>query len=217
MISSIPELKNLKIVPRMLRPSILLQAAPENDGRIQLGLAIGQHGRSAGQPYQDKWPTRLLYDRHAEKYQKALETLIVANLDEAATRLGITKEEFDRRLGSLQDTGLGVFCRNVLGRPGNEGRPCTELDCWNCPQMLIVAEVETIAALQLWQESLRAVEAVWERDHLERWEAKWLPWLVLTDVVEEKMKRGLIKIWNAARALADRIKISPNFVPFRPF
>jgi hypothetical protein len=83
--------------------------------------------------------------------------------------------------------------------------------------MLIVAEVETIAALQLWQESLRAVEAVWERDHLERWEAKWLPWLVLTDVVEEKMKRGLIKIWNAARALADRIKISPNFVPFRPF
>jgi hypothetical protein len=93
MISSIPELKNLKIVPRMLRPSILLQAAPENDGRIQLGLAIGQHGRSAGQPYQDKWPTRLLYDRHAEKYQKALETLIVANLDEAATRLGITKEE----------------------------------------------------------------------------------------------------------------------------
>jgi hypothetical protein len=210
---SIESLRDLVITPNMLRPSVLLRAALERDGRLELGMAIGQHGEAVTQGYQQRYPVRLKYDQHMRGFHKAFETLVVSSLKEAAKLLRISEAEFDGRLEALRETGRGVFCTNVLGRPGNNGRKCEQLDCWNCPQMLIVLETDAIATLQLWQESLRSVQGEWERDRPERWEAIWLPWLCLADVVEEKMGRSLIGIWNAAKLRAAEIKASPNFVP----
>ncbi|SEI19630.1 hypothetical protein [Tardiphaga sp. OK245] len=207
----------LPIAPNMIRPSVLLQAALENDGRLHLGMAIGQHGLAVSQGYQLKYPVRLMYDEYIRRFQEAFETLVTSSVEDAARLLGISKDEFDRRVGALQDTGLGVFCKNRLGRPGSEGRPCIEMDCWKCTQILIVAETESIATLQLWQESLRAVQGEWERDRPERWEAMWLPWLCLADVVQEKMSRSFILIWDGARKRADAIKASPTYVPPKPW
>ena len=217
--ASVPGLDMFTLVPSMIRPSVLLHAALGNDGRLSTGVAIGQHGLTVSQGYQQKWPTRLLYDENIRHFQSAFETLVMSGVEEAASKLGITVEQFETRMGDLQETGLGTFCRDKKGRSGEKGATCSSLDCWNnCPHLLIVAELEAIAALQLWQASLKAAQPDWERDRPERWDATWLPWLCLTDVVEEKMVRGpMIRIWKDARRRANEIASQPGYVPPQPW
>lgn len=217
--ASTPGVEVVRLVPNMIRPSVLLHAALSNDGRLIAGMAIGQHGLLVTQGYQQKWPTRLLYDGNMRRFQAAFETLVMSGVEDAATRLGISVEQFEARLGDLRATGLGTFCKDQRGRPGEQGNTCSKVDCWNdCPHLLIVAEVEAIASLQLWQASLRLEQPDWERDRAERWDEVWLPWLCLTDVVEEKMTRGpLLKIWIAARTRAAVISAQSGFVPPKPW
>jgi len=217
--ASTPRLHGLKLVPSMIRPSVLLHAALSNDGRLIVGKAIAQHGLVVSQGYQQKWPTRLLYESNVRRFQTAFETIIVSNVEGAASKLGITVAQFEARIGDLRETGLGTFCRDDRGRSSEPGKKCSTLDCWNdCPHTLIVAEVEAIATLQLWQRTLRAAQPSWERDHPERWNEVWLPWLCLTDAVEEKMVRGpMIKIWNAATKRADEISAQQGYAPPHPW
>lgn len=217
--ASTPGLEGIGLVPNMIRPSVLLQAALGNDGRLAAGMALAQHGLAITQGYQQKWPTRLLYDENIRRFQAAFETLVMSGIDDAASRLGIAVEEFEARLGDLRATGLGTFCKDQRGRPGEQHGTCSTLDCWNeCPNLLIVAEVEAIASLQLWQASLRTARPDWERDRPERWDQVWLPWLCLTDVVEEKMVRGpLVKTWRAAQRRSVEIFAQPGYVPPRPW
>lgn len=219
LVVSIPALKGFNILPNMIRPSVLLHAALSNDGRLAAGLAIGQHSLAVTQGYQQKWPTRLLYDTNIARFHKAFETLVLAGIQDAAAKFGISVEEFETRLRDLRATGLGTFCKDPRGRPGERGESCSTVDCWNdCPHLLIVAELEAIASLQLWQASLRDSQPEWERDRPERWDAVWLPWLCLTDVVEEKMARGpMIKIWNAAKMRAQELALRPGYVPPMPW
>lgn len=218
--ASIPALSALGLTPVMLRPSVLLHASLSNDGRLATGLALGQNGLAVSKGYQIKFPTKLLYDEKIRRFQAAFETLVMSGVEDAAKKLGITEAEFSARLSNMRPTGLGTFCRDQRGRPGQTSAgKCTTLDCWNdCPHLLIVAEVDSIAALQLWQSSLRSVQPEWERDRPERWDEVWLPWLCLTDVVSEKMARGpQLKIWNEAKKLAAEIASRPNFVPPKPW
>ncbi|WP_237152358.1 hypothetical protein [Oryzibacter oryziterrae] len=211
--------QKISLTPNMLRPSVLLQACLENDGRLQLGQAIGQHSSQVTQGYQQKWPARVLYDTQVRRFQTDLETIIAASIPDAATRLGLREDELQERLAQVGPSGLGTFCLNLKNSSGPRPKQCQTLKCWDdCPNLLIIADVDAIAALQLWQLSLRDAAADWERDHPDRWEAIWLPWLCLADVVEEKMTRGpLIKIWQAASKRAQALKASPTFVPHRPW
>ncbi|HCB74726.1 MAG TPA: hypothetical protein DEP91_00885 [Sphingomonas bacterium] len=217
--ASEPALAHIRLVPSMIRPSVLLHAALSNDGRLMVGMAIGQHGLGVTRGYQVKWPTKLLYDQNIARFLKAFETLVMSGIEDAASKLGITPEEFAERLNDLRPTGLGTFCKDPRGRPGEQEASCSQLDCWNdCPNLLILAEVEAIAAMQIWQRSLREVQGDWERDRPERWGEVWLPWLCLTDVVEMKLSRGpLIKTWKQACLRADELLSDPNFVPPRPW
>lgn len=218
-VESIPGFERVNLTPNMLRPSVLLYASLSNEGRLSTGIAFAQHGISVAQGYQQKWPTRLIYDENIRRFQNAFETLVMASVADAAEKLGITTQEFEARLGDLRATGLGTFCKDQRGRPGQQQTSCTTLDCWNdCPNLLIVAEAEAIAALQLWQTSLRAVQPDWERDRPERWDEVWLPWLCLTNVVEEKMVRGpMIKIWKEAARRAAEISAQPGYTPPLPW
>jgi hypothetical protein len=84
--------------------------------------------------------------------------------------------------------------------------------------MLFVAEPDDVAALQIWQQSLKRAQGDWERDCPERWETVWLPWLCFSDVVEEKMVRGpLIKAWNAGTTRRQQVEAAPGFVPPVPW
>ncbi len=217
--AGVPGLSDLTLTPNMIRPSVLLHAALSDDGRLGTGMALGQHGLAVTQGYQQKHATRLLYDENIKRFQQAFETLVLSNVEDAATLLGITTVEFEGRLGALRATGLGTFCRDPRGRPGAGTASCTTIDCWNdCPQMLVVAEVEAIAQLRLWQASLRAAQPEWERDRPERWDAVWLPWLCLAEVVQERMLRGqLITVWERAGIRADAIARQPGYLPPRPW
>lgn len=206
-------------VPSMIRPSVLLHAALCGEGRLVVGKAIAQHGLAVSQGYQQKWPTKLLYDDNIRRFQRAFETVVLSGVPSAAAKLGLTVAKFNARIGNLRETGLGTFCADQRGREREPGKTCSTLDCWNsCPHMLIVAEVDAIATLQLWQKSLRAAQPDWERDRPERWDEVWLPWLCLTDVVEEKMVRGpMISVWAAATRRASEVSARPDFVAPRPW
>lgn len=218
-VASIPGLENVSLLPNMLRPSVLLSISLANDGRLAAGMAVGQHGSSVAQGYQQKLPTRYLYDENIKRFQTAFETLVVSNIESAAAKLGVGTQQFKARLGNLRRTGLGTFCSDSRGRQGESNDTCSTLDCWNaCPNLLVVAEVESIAALQLWQTSLRSAQSEWERDRPERWEQVWLPWLCLANVVEEKMARAaLLKIWNKATRHAEVLAKKTNYVSPKPW
>lgn len=217
--ASTPGLESTLLVPSMLRPSVLLLVALKNEGRLRTGMAIAQHGLVVSQGYQQKWPTRMLYDDNMRRFLAAFEVLVASNVDNAASKMGLSQEEFEARLHALRPTGLGTFCKDPRGRPGEQSNSCSTLDCWNdCPHLAIIAEVEAVAMLQLWQRSLRDCQAEWERDHIERWDRVWLPWLCLTDAVEEKMVRGpMLKIWNDAKARALQVAAEPGYVPPKPW
>lgn len=218
-VAGIPSLCGLDLVPSMLRPSVLLKAALERNGRVQAGIAIGQHSEQVTIGYQVKLPTRLLYDAHIQKFQRSLESIVLSNVGGAAARMGISVDEFRDRIDVVGATGFGTFCANKLGRPRNEGKVCSSIDCWNdCPQMVLVAEVDAVITLQLWQRALRLAQPDWERDHPDRWDRVWLPWLCLIDVVEEKMSRGpLVRIWAEASLRRSAIEEAADFVAPRPW
>ncbi len=117
-VASTPDIEGICLLPSMLRPSVLLYAALSNDGRLTTGMAIGQHSVSVTQAYQQKWPTRLLYDENIRRFNSAFETLIMSSVEDAASKLGITVEQFEARIEGLGVTGLGTFCRNRYGRSG---------------------------------------------------------------------------------------------------
>jgi hypothetical protein len=217
--SRIPALHQANVTPSMLRPSVLLKAALENDGRLQVGRAIGQHGQAVTRGYQEKLPVRMLRDQHMRRFQRHFETRVLQNAIDVAQSLGISAEEFDQRVNDLQSTGLGTFCADPYLRPGSEGQRCRTVDCWReCPQLLVVANVDAIALLQIWQASLQEAQGDWERDHPERWGDVWLPWLCLTEVVQKKMSRGLLLLtWRQAETRAAELRSEPNYVPPRPF
>ena len=217
----IPEVCGLPITPSMIRHSILLRAALENDGRLQAGRAIGQHTERVTEGYQKKWVVRLLYDENIRRFQEGIEALMLENRASVAGRMNISIDELERRASLARGTGLGTFCLDSTGRPNSNGDPCTQLDCASgsgCPQLVLVADVKAIAELQLWQKSLRAVQGDWERDHPQRWEVVWLPWLCLADVVEEKMSRGkLLQVWRRSSELAAHTEVAPGYFAPRPW
>lgn len=218
LVQSISDLRGVKLLPSMIRPSVLLEAALSNDGRLKTGIAIGQHSEATSQGYQQKWPTRLLYDQNIRRFSVAFETLILSSVDDAAEKMGLSAEAFNTRLNDLKPSGLGPHCSGNGVRNTSSGERCS-LDCWNdCPHMLLVAEVNAIASLQLWQKALLAAQPVWERDRPERWDEVWLPWLCFTEVAQEKMMRGpLIKVWQAATVRAEVIASSDGYVAPRPW
>ncbi|OAP38430.1 hypothetical protein AU381_22960 [Sinorhizobium glycinis] len=217
LIASIPELANLNLSPRMLRPSILLKAALESDRRVGLSQAIGQHGRTVHEGYIYRYPTRFLRDAEVRHFQHSLETVVIRNIAEAHSFLGVDHDSLGERIEGLMKTGLGTFCKDRNGRPGNEGSTCKSLDCWDdCPQLIVIAEKNEIAILQIWQHSLRIVEGDWVRDQPERWEMLWLPWLCFLDAVEVKMRQSFGPVWRDATAISQALINSPNFEPRRP-
>lgn len=219
MVASIPELADLPLTPNMLRPSILLKAVLQSDGRTRLSMALGQHGAKVHNGYIDKYPTRLLRDTDIRHFMHSLETVVIQRVDEALEFLGISPEGFESRVEAVMKTGLGTMCADRHGRPGNNGQICTSIDCWNdCPQLLVIARSADIAILQIWQHSLRAVEGEWIRDRPERWAAVWLPWLSFVDAVEVKMRQpAFLAVWKEATELANQFKSHPNFQAMRLF
>lgn len=213
-INSIDELRGLRILPSMLRPSILLKAAIEGDGRVLVGMAVAQHSLNVSEGYQAKHPVRQQRDGKMRGFQHFFESLALVHAASVSVPSGFTAAEISERQEALAPTGLGTFCKDRFGKPGHEGRQCNDLTCAGdmCPQMEVVLDSRSAAQMQMWKASLESAAPEWERDRPERWEKLWLPWLCLISVVEEKATRGvLLKVWDEGHELRRQAEKHPAF------
>ena len=158
-----------------------------------MGLAYGQHDPASTGVYQVRGPTRYIYDRHYAKFPDRVEQRIIETAEAQSS-------------GGMKPIGTGGYCA---------AGGCTEMKCWDrCPSFAIFAEVEAFADWQVWNRALRAARADWERDRPDRWLDVWLPHLVFTDVLAEKMQiatQSIRKKWSMAKAVVERRMAQPGF------
>lgn len=206
LVRSVKTLRHLALRPSMVRPSVLLCHALDNDGDLRVGLAYGQHHLKETGVYQVRLPTKYIYDQLYAQFQGRIQAII---LRMASDLRGGTKPSIDSRAKPI---GIGGVC--AIGG-------CKELRCWNnCSNLAVLPEINALADWQIWNRSLKEMRAEWETSRIERWEAMWLPFLCFTDVLGEKMKvqsNSLRKMWNDATKLAERIMSTEGFVMPRPF
>jgi len=216
-VGTIDGLSALDLTPNMLRPSILLQAALEQNGRLRKAIMLAQHGESVAGSYYFRFPVRFLHDAEIRSYLNSAEAIAVHRLPDGAAYLNISQEEFDVRVAAIKNIGLGTGCRDPHSKPGLSGGSCDSTDCFDCPNVFLIADPQNVAALQLWRSSLLEVEGDWIRDHPDRWEHKYMPWLTFIEVVEEEMQQpNLIDIWDQGSILAHEISNNQGYRPYRP-
>ncbi|MGZ2455633.1 hypothetical protein [Rhizobium anhuiense] len=218
-VADIPEIAEFDITPAMLRPTVLLIAALEGDANAHTAAALGQHGLNVNQGYTDHPPTRFMRDGEIRDFVDGLEIVSFYAEEDAQEWLGYSKQEVESKLDRLMETGLGTLCRDLHGRPGNDGAKCKTFDCWNnCPQLVVIARKRDLAFLIIWRASLVEAEAEWVRDRPERWYGLWFPWLEFIKTVERKiLLTAMGRIWREALASADQVMAHPNFKPRRPY
>ena len=127
----------------------------------------------------------------------------------AAKKLGLGVSQVRRLFGEACRTGLGVACLNPRGgvQPGSvKGQTCTQLqNCHSCSNRIVVATVENLRDLIIWNKHLENSRAEWELTRPEKWAKDWLPWLIFTGVAIEHASRGrTAAIFRKAKELADR-------------
>ncbi|TAY99680.1 hypothetical protein [Rhizobium leguminosarum] len=218
-VADIPELADLNVTPAMLRPTILLIAALEGDPNAHASSVYGQHSENTNKGYTGHPPTRFMHDESIRAFVDGLELVSVHLNEDVQEWLGYSKAEVEAKIDDVMKTGLGTFCRDLQGRPGNDGAKCKTFDCWNgCPQLIVVARKRDLAMLIIWKTSLLEAEATWIRDRPERWYGLWFPWLEFIAAVERKILLTTMgKIWREAVTLAEEIMTHPNFKPRRPY
>ncbi|NKL92807.1 hypothetical protein [Rhizobium leguminosarum] len=219
MVEDIPELAGLGLTPALIRPTVLLIASLEGGASAHISALLGQHGLNVNQGYSDQPPTRFMRDMDILGSLEGMETLVILNEKDAQAFVGVSAEQMEERAEKVMETGLGTFCRDRYARPGNDGKICTQFDCWNnCPSLLVIARKREFAFMIIWRKSLLEVEGDWIRDRPERWFTQWDQWLALIETVEKKVKfTSMGKIWREAEVAASAVISHKNFRPWRPF
>lgn len=218
-VSGIPEIAELGVTPAMLRPTVLLIAALEGDANAHSAAALGQHTLNVGLGYTDRPPTRYMHDESIRAFVDSFQIASFHEDQDVTEWLGYTSADIANKLGDIMETGLGTLCRDLHGRPGNDGGKCKTFDCWkSCPQLVVIARKKDLALLIIWKASLVGAEAEWILERPERWYSVWFPWLEFIYAVERRILQTVMgKVWREATVLAAEIMAHPNFKPRRPF
>jgi hypothetical protein len=85
LVASIEGLQGCRIVPSMIRPSVLVKAVLERNGHAQVGQAIGQHGLNQSQTYQNKYPVIIQRTALIRKFQASAEAWVLRAVEEFQT------------------------------------------------------------------------------------------------------------------------------------
>jgi len=189
------ELADLDILPSYIRSSVLIDVQHNNEGELSVAQAIADHSSpSTTDVYTGRTPTRIKYNLKIQEFQKRYQAIVIASIDGAAEKLGLSAEQFKQILSDAFRTGLGVACLDPKAgvQPGSEkGQVCSEIEnCHDCKMRWVVATVNNIVDLILFNEHLKASELVVSTKIPERWENVWLPWLVFTDIALSKVRIG---------------------------
>ncbi len=217
-------LKKFRLVPSMLRPTVLLQAQLKHPTNLGVAQLIAQHeSGSTTTGYTNKLPHRVNMEAHMLEYQQSMEFIFSRHVNDPHVKIGVTEADWKKRMNGAKATGLGVFCENqeIVESNGRKTK-CTEIEkCIRCDRqrMLVSADVESISEMIMWKMSLDKYEDQWVSERLDRWTSIWIPWKAFFHVVlEEKMSRGkLSKIKKNAYSLVDERMKKDNFVLPEPW
>jgi len=218
-----PELAELKLVPSMIRPSVLLDLALSKDGNLIAAQYKAHHSDvSTTDGYTRKWPMRLLYEEKMKRFMQEFQATAFAPIAGAAERLGISVAEAEQLLDRAERNGLGVLCLKPRAgiQPGTKaGVVCHVIErCLGCSAQIVVPEPEAIADMIIFNEELWKEQERFEAEQDQRWEELWLLWLAFTEVVLEEMSKGpQAAILGQAREIAACRRADPSFVPIRPW
>jgi len=204
-----PEISDLPIQSKMIRPSVLMQAEYDKESGIFGAAATADHTSvRTTNSYVFRYPNKMVWERMIREFQALFQAVSIYSIKRAAERLGLTTRQVKKLFGEACRTGLGVACLNPRGgvQPGSiKGEICTQLqNCCSCPNRIVVATVENLKDLIIWHQHLENNRREWELSRPEKWAKDWLPWLVFTRVVIEQASRGRTAAqFSAAKRVAE--------------
>lgn len=190
-----PDLEHLPLKMEHIRSSVLLDVTIRKEGRLVAAQSLADHkSRETTSGYVHKYVQKVLLERSIRKFQTLLEAVLIADISEGHTKLGISKEDFVEALKEAHRTGLGIMCLKPtagIQKGTIEGSLCDKLEnCPSCKSMFIPAIQENIQDMILFNRYLKV-----KREELENlspcdWEEIWLPYMVLTDEALARMEKG---------------------------
>lgn len=214
------DLSDLDARPSMIRPSVLMDIQQRNEGQVAPAQAVADHASASTtlQHYTGRSPIKLQYTLNIREFQERFQSVIIVTIDGAAAKLGISEAEFNTLFSEAARTGLGVACLDPLAgiQPGTrQGHQCTRWDeCWNCRMRWVVATVDNIADLILFEEHLKATANAGADQPAADWEERWLPWLAFTQVALQKLREGeTAGVYGQAVTLAAERRITYAGIP----
>lgn len=218
-----PALADFELRVDMIRSSVLLDAALSADGNINVATALANHtdeGMTAH--YVVKMPLRIIYERKIRHFQEALASIALIGIEGAAERLGLPVDRVRSLAERAMRTGLGRLCLMPAAgiQPDTvKGETCTKVQaCGRCASAVIVADVEIVADLVIWHQSLVEAAETWPPERTERFEEAWLDELAFCDAALDALKRGPhARILKRARETAERRLADPNYERPRPW
>lgn len=191
-----PELKDLPVRPSSIRPSHLLKMQHMNpQAPVEIAQALADHSSpTTTARYTLRAHTKLVYAQNVRVFTRLFQSIIIASIDGASEKLGISPEEAKKLFADAARSGLGTVCLNPEAgiQPGTQqGETCVRLDaCPQCEMRYIVGTVDNICDLILFDEHLRSSQEVQAKLNPTGWENRWLPWLALTEVALVKLAQG---------------------------
>lgn len=144
----------------MVRKSVLLLSAM-NDGVSKLKDEAQHKKGKTSTTYADRAAMKAKHDAVMREFKEWLQTLITMRIDNAAEKLGVDTNEYQKRLEQIIDSGFGgITCSNPTGgtQPDvEEGEICTKVGrCLTCQskEHVFIETVDNVMHLLMWEEAL---------------------------------------------------------------
>lgn len=217
-------LKKFRLVPSMLRPTVLLNVQLQDPANLGVAQLIAQHeSGSTTEGYTNKLPHRIQMEKDMLEFQQTIEVVMVYENENAHSKLDIDQKEWESKKQKVEKTGWGVFCkdREIITETGEKVK-CTEVEnCVKCKhdRMLVSADPTSISEMIIWKTSLEKHEEDFTTNNTNRWTDVWVPWQAFFYVVlEEKMTRGKLSlIKKQASEIANQKMNESDFVMPEPW
>ena len=217
-------LKQFRLVPSMLRPTVLLNVQLKDPANLGVAQLIAQHeSGSTTDGYTNKLPHRVRMDKDILEYQQTIEVVMLYDDENAHSKLDIDQKKWEAKKKKVEKTGWGVFCkdREIINEIGEKVK-CTEVEnCVKCKhdRMLVSADATSISEMIIWKTSLEKHEEYFTTKNMNRWSDVWVPWQAFFYVVlEEKMTRGKLSlIKKQATEIANQKMNESDFVMPEPW
>jgi hypothetical protein len=215
-----PEIGGLRITRRMLRITWQQVKAVENGLDHVLAQIMGQHSSAATTSlYVDADAIRTLFLYKYRRYLELLEVAAASSITGAADKLGMSQEEYRKKLKLALHTGLGFHCLDTHAgiQPDIDvGQPCPAAACPDCVFRVFKVEDDTLEALYLVRIALDQARDRYIDQNPDRWVRLWLPVDASTQAWAEALSAGVHRLKYKRAAARAQANLEANLVCLPP-